>query len=600
MKFGSARAPARSRQRRRTRTVRIKRFLRTVGLRFSSSLTRRIVVLNLSGLFILLVLFLYVNQFREGLIEARVQSLQSQGEIIAAAIAASATIETDHLTIDPEKLLQQTPGQASALGEDESSTLEFSINPDRIGPVLRRLVSPTKTRARVYDLDADILLDTRAMSIKGSGFRPGATQTETGHETGLGRLWESVRRRLGFVDQPPPDDKPLSGAKIFPEVTDALAGRSGSVVRVNNRGETIISVALPILRTRSVKGALLLSTQGGDIDALIASERWAMVRVFIVAASVTFLLSLFLAGTIAGPMRRLAEAAERVRRGVNSRQEIPDFTNRSDEIGHLSGALRDMTHALYTRMEAIESFAADVAHELKNPLTSLRSAVETLPRLKSDEPRQRLMTIIQHDIRRLDRLISDISDASRLDAELARAGRDKVDLLALANAVVEVANGVTRHDDVRVELDVEIVIEPEGAFIVEGHDSRLAQVLNNLVDNARSFSPPGGTVRVAIRQAVHPTQEDNDDLGVEIVVDDEGPGIPVGALERIFERFYTDRPNQGFGQNSGLGLSISRQIIAAHGGLIWAENRTLPAAANADGCDDVTGARFTLWLPPAP
>ncbi len=234
-----------------------------------------------------------------------------------------------------------------------------------------------------------------------------------------------------------PADTERSDAQAFPEVARALAGETEYVVRVNKRGDTIVSVAVPIERTRSVRGALLLSTQGGDIDAIIASERWALLRVFLVAATVTFLLSLFLAGTIAGPMRRLAEAAERVRRGITSRQEIPDFSGRSDEIGHLSRALRDMTHALYTRIEAIESFAADVAHELKNPLTSLRSAVETLPRIKADEPRDRLMAVIQHDIRRLDRLISDISDASRLDAELARGGGGPVDLVALARAVVD-------------------------------------------------------------------------------------------------------------------------------------------------------------------
>ena len=370
---------------------------------------------------------------------------------------------------------------------------------------------------------------------------------------------------------------------------------------MNKRGETIVSVAVPIERTRSIRGVLLLSTQGGDIDAIIATERWALVRVFLVAATVTFLLSLFLAGTIAGPMRRLAEAAERVRRGITSRQEIPDFTGRSDEIGHLSGALRDMTHALYTRIEAIESFAADVAHELKNPLTSLRSAVETLPRIKAEESRERLMAVIQHDIRRLDRLISDISDASRLDAELARGGGGPVDLASLARAVVDVANNVSWRDDVTVQLDLET--DPEGGatahlgYVVYGHDSRLGQVLTNLIDNARSFSPPGGTVRVALRHAFRPDRDEDTEAGVEIIVDDEGPGIPADAFERIFERFYTDRPSQGFGQNSGLGLSISRQIIEAHRGLIWAENRTLPRAESTAGPPFVTGARFTVWLP---
>lgn len=592
--------PFGARSRRRSIRVRFLRVLRGAATRVSSSLTRRIVVLNLGGLFVLLLLFLYVNQFREGLIDSRVQSLQAQGEIIAAAIAASATVETDSLTIDPEKLLQQTPGQAP-VGDDETSPLEFSINPDRIGPVLRRLVSPTRTRARVYDRDGELLIDTRALSLRGAVFHRQDAANPSDQGSWFERGWVFVTKPFGRGVAPAADDTDRSESKFYPEVQHALDGETQHVVRVNKRGATIVSVAVPIERTRSVRGVLLLSTQGGDIDAIIASERWALVRVFLVAATVTFLLSLFLAGTIAGPMRRLAEAAERVRRGSSSRQEIPDFTNRSDEIGHLSGALRDMTHALYTRMEAIESFAADVAHELKNPLTSLRSAVETLPRIKSEESRDRLMAVIQHDIRRLDRLISDISDASRLDAELARGGSGRVDVAALAAAVVEAASNVSRRHDVAVTLDVGSATAGDSSshlgFSIEGHDSRLGQVLNNLIDNARSFSPPGGSVRVALRHGIRPDRDEDADLGVEIVVDDEGPGIPADAFERIFERFYTDRPSQGFGQNSGLGLSISRQIIEAHGGLIWAENRLVPRTGPGAPKAEVAGARFTVWLP---
>jgi two-component system, OmpR family, sensor histidine kinase ChvG len=361
-------------------------------------------------------------------------------------------------------------------------------------------------------------------------------------------------------------------------------------VRVNAKGETIISVAVPVQRFRVVRGVLLLSTQGGDIDKIINIERWGIIRIFLVAAGVMFLLSLFLAGTIAEPMRKLAAAAERVRRGIKSREEIPDFTSRADEIGHLSGALRDMTSALYSRIDAIESFAADVAHELKNPLTSLRSAVETLPRARMDESRARLLDVIQHDVRRLDRLISDISDASRLDAELARGDMGRVDLRQLLGAIANMANQIDRGDGVRVTLDVAPTDDPRRNYVVLGHDSRLAQVVNNLLDNARSFSPAGGNVRVALRRARHQGRGGHMAEGVEIIVDDDGPGIPAHAFDRIFERFYTDRPNQGFGQNSGLGLSISRQIIEAHGGRIRAMNR----GAHPDG---VAGARFIVWLP---
>jgi two-component system sensor histidine kinase ChvG len=294
---------------------------------------------------------------------------------------------------------------------------------------------------------------------------------------------------------------------------------------------------------------------------------------------------MLLAGTIAGPVRRLADAAERVRRRIRTRVQIPDFTRRRDEIGHLSGTLREMTDALYTRIEAIESFAADVAHELKNPLTSLRSAVETLPRVKTEESRQRLLAVIMHDVRRLDRLISDISDASRLDAELQRNEVGQVDLSKLLQALVSASNEV-RQVDVKVMLSFEGA--GPGGFVVPGHDSRLGQVVSNLIDNARSFSPPGGTVRVTCRRVKRQ---------IEITVDDDGPGVPPSAFEKIFERFYTDRPEQGFGQNSGLGLSISKQIVEAHGGRVWAENRTAPAPEGEE--PRVLGARFIVVLPAA-
>jgi two-component system sensor histidine kinase ChvG len=337
---------------------------------------------------------------------------------------------------------------------------------------------------------------------------------------------------------------------------------------------------------RSVRGALLLSTQGGDIDAIIASERFSLLQVFLVAALVMVILSLFLAGAIVGPVRRLADAAERVRWGTQSRQEIPDFTSRPDEIGHLSGALRDMTKALYNRIDAIESFAADVAHELKNPLTSLRSAVETLPLARTQESRGRLLAIIQHDVKRLDRLISDISDASRLDAELARVDAEPVDMVRLLEAVVSVANERRRPGEPPILLTIEPHPLKRDAFFVLGHDSRLGQVINNLLDNARSFSPPEGTVRVTLRRRRGE---------VEVVVDDDGPGIEPHALDRIFERFYTDRPEQGFGQNSGLGLSISRQIIEAHRGTIKAENRL--GGRDESGEPRRLGARFIVRLP---
>jgi len=368
-------------------------------------------------------------------------------------------------------------------------------------------------------------------------------------------------------------------------VAQALNGQNSSIVRVSERGDVIVSVAVPVQRFRAVRGALMLSTQGADIDDMVEAERLAILKVFLVATAVMVVLSILLAGTIAEPVRRLADAAESVRRRIRSRVEIPDFTRRRDEIGHLSGTLRDMTNALYSRIEAIESFAADVAHELKNPLTSMRSAVETLPVARTEESRGRLLSIIQHDVQRLDRLISDISDASRLDAELQRQEAAPVDLTKLLNTLVGVANEVKRDDGIKVTLHFEGGGNPR-AFEVPGHDSRLGQVVDNLIENARSFSPPEGTVRVTCRRLKN---------NIEILVDDDGPGVRPDAFEKVFERFYTDRPHQGFGQNSGLGLSISKQIVDAHGGAIWVENR--PGPPDEQGEATVAGARFIVRLP---
>jgi two-component system sensor histidine kinase ChvG len=579
--------------------MRARRLTRSVEARFSSSLTRRIVTLNLGGLLVLVIGFMWLNQFRADIIAARTQSLTTQADIIAAAVAASAVVETDDINLDPEKLLNEpTPTQPK---DDDAIT--FSINPEKIGPVLHRLVGPTHTRARIYDRDGLLLLDSQALSPRAPNARAEATDPANEDTTFLQRAWNSARRL--FVKPKPPraSGNWAANGKTLPEVADALAGRVGSIARVNADGETIVAVAVPIQRASAIRGALALSTQGPDIDRVIASERWALLRFFLVTAAVMLVLSVSLANTIAEPVRKLAEAAERVRRGIKSRQQIPDFTNRSDEIGHLSRALGEMTQALYSRIEAIESFAADVAHELKNPLTSLRSAVETLPRVKSDGSRDRLLSIMQHDVRRLDRLISDISDASRLDAELARGDAQPVDVEALLHAVVSMLGDSPRSRGVTLRVTVARDGEGAGApsYSVLGHDSRLAQVITNLIDNACSFSTPGGEVRVRLGPAADGGEGSAE--RIEIVVEDDGPGIPPHALERIFERFYTDRPENGFGQNSGLGLSISRQIVQAHSGRIWAENRPLEARADATEDGPVrhgAGARFVVSLPSCP
>ena len=544
-----------------------------------SSLTRRIIFLNVTGLLALVIGVLYLSQFRAGLIDARIQSLLVQGEIIAGAVAASATAEPDTITIDPERLLELQAGESYGPPDEALSGLEFPINPERIAPVLRKLVSPTNTRARIYDRDGGLILDSRNLYDVLRFDLPPPSRPSF-----LDRAYITVRTWLTRGTLPLYHEVGSQNGKTYEEVDRALKGFKSNMVRIHERGEVIVSVAVPVQRFRAVRGALMLSTQGADIDNMVGSERLAIFKLFLIAAGVMVVLSFLLAGTIAGPVRRLAESAQLVRRRIRTRVEIPDLSHRRDEIGHLSGSLRDMTDALYNRIEAIERFAADVAHELKNPLTSLRSAVETLPLAKTDDSRGRLLAVIQHDVKRLDRLISDISDASRLDAEMQRHEAQPVDVVKLLTTVVNVAN--ERHDDgVSVNLRFE-EIRPDG-FVVLGHDSRLGQVVDNLVDNARSFSSPGGVVNVVCGRCK------ND---IDIIVEDDGPGVPPEALEKIFERFYTHRPHQAFGQNSGLGLSISRQIVEAHDGRIWVENRELLTPATDEPLQ-VIGARFTVRLP---
>ncbi|AZO56908.1 MULTISPECIES: sensor histidine kinase [unclassified Mesorhizobium] len=563
-------------------TVPMRRFL---GHHIFSSLTRRILFLNLAGLAVLVTGILYLNTFRDGLIDARVESLMTQGEIIAGAIAASATVETDSISIDPEKLLELQAGESLGPGSDQLDNLDFPINPERVAPVLRRLISPTRTRARIYDRDANLLLDSRHLYSRGQILRYDLPPVEEEEPDLVERVQKFIFDFFRNTDLPVYHEQPGGNGAAFPEVVKALTGSPSTIVRVSEQGEQIVSVAVPIQRFRAVLGVLMLSTEGGDIDKIVAAERKAILRVFGIAALVTAILSMLLASTIANPLRRLSAAAVRVRRGVKSREEIPDFSDRQDEIGNLSIAVRDMTNALYARIEAIESFAADVSHELKNPLTSLRSAVETLPLAKNDTSRARLMEIIQHDVKRLDRLITDISDASRLDAELAREDAGTVDLKKFVTDLVAVSRETTRNKKA-VEIELKVAKLPQGAkgYVVVGHDLRIGQVITNLIENARSFVPEDhGHISLSLARAGK--------FNI-LTVDDNGPGIRADTIDRIFERFYTDRPaGEAFGQNSGLGLSISRQIVEAHGGTLTAEN--IPGTKPGE----IKGARFVVTLP---
>ncbi|WP_185984030.1 sensor histidine kinase [Aureimonas mangrovi] len=558
-----------------------------LGHSIFSSLTRRIVFLNLVALIVLVSGILYLNQFRAGLIDARVESLLTQGEIIASAIASSATVETNSISLDPERLLELQAGSTLQPGAELNDNLDFPINPEQVAPLLRRLISPTRTRARIYDRDANLILDSRHLYSRGQILRYNLPPLEEEPQNVFEWMGDEVGKLFRNNSLPVYRETPGGSGTTYPEVMSALTGGPSTVVRATENGELIVSVAVPIQRFRAVLGVLMLSTQGGDIDKIVQAERMAIVRVFAVAALVVIVLSTLLASTIANPLRRLSAAAIRVRRSVNAREEIPDFGDRTDEVGNLASALRGMTNALYARMDAIESFAADVSHELKNPLTSLRSAVETLPLARNDDSRERLLAIIQHDVKRLDRLITDISDASRLDAELSREVTHRVDLAALVSSVIDGARAHEREGQT-IRFDFATIPAPAGGpkgFRVAGHDLRLSQVFTNLIENARSFVPQdNGIITVRMRRLAK---------RVAVTIEDNGPGIQAEKIERIFERFYTDRPaGEAFGQNSGLGLSISRQIIEAHGGTVFAENVFDPKQPTR-----ILGARFTVHLP---
>ena len=532
-----------------------------------SPLTRRIVAVNVLPLALLAVGFLYLGKFEATLIGQQIESLDTQGEIFAAALSEGAVLDS----------------------ADEGEVLL----PDLARQMMRRLVEPTRTRARLFDTAGKLIADSRL--LRGPGEAVLIAELPTAEPKGLLlRLADGI---YDWVAGLLPARNGYSAyregqtAQDYREAVQALRGQSGSAVQSDAQtGGLVISVAVPLQRYKQVLGAVMVSTSNREIEEKLRTVRLELIRIFGVTLLVTVLLSLYLASTIARPIRRLAAAAQRAR-GRGARIEIPDVTGRNDEIGELAGSLREMTDALWQRMSAIESFAADVAHEIKNPLSSLRSAVETAARLDDPEKQRRLMAIIENDVERLDRLISDISDASRLDAELSRLEMSPTDIGAMLRALVDMHETTRSEGSPRLVLD--LPADPPGrgrALVVPGIESRLSQIFLNLIANAVSFSPPDGEIR--IRAAP-------DGRAVLVTVEDQGPGIPPDKLTAIFDRFYSERPaGEKFGTHSGLGLSISKQIVEAHRGRIWAENRTDgPGGDKRATGGAVCGARFLIRLP---
>jgi two-component system sensor histidine kinase ChvG len=523
-----------------------------------SPLTRRILVVNITALAFLVAGLLFLGRYEGNLIEGELAALRTEAEIFAGALGEG------------------------AYGTRANGGIE--IRPEVAGPMLRRLVSPTRTRARLFGKNGDLIADSRRLLGPSSATVQIIELPPPEDDGVVSNIVDPIYEKIlglfpGRRHLPRYTESPDSRAADYDEARVALSGEVSTRLRVEGSGPLVLSAAAPVQRFKQIIGVILLTKGGSQIDDAVRSVRFDILKMFAAALAITVLLSIYLAGTIVRPLRRLAEAADHVRTAPGrDRTAIPRFESRNDEISDLANDLRAMTEALWQRLDAIESFAADVAHEIKNPLTSLRSAVETAARIKDPDQQKRLMEIILDDVQRLDRLISDISDASRLDAELSRDELERIDLPRLLATLAE----IHRTTDADGTGKVEFSTATDQPVSVLGNEGRLVQVFQNLVSNALSFSPPDGSVTVRLRA----------DVGLVVVtIDDDGPGIPDASLLNIFDRFYSERPEgEQFGTHSGLGLSISRQIVEAHDGMIRAENRY-------DQSGRVTGARFVVCLP---
>ena len=516
-----------------------------------SPLARKIITFNLLAILVLVAGVLYLNPFRDSLVVQREAALVTEAGLVAQVFAAK--LNTDG-ALNAEEML---------------ADLQFS----------------SSNEIFVYGDEGDLVASTVGLDRDPVETIPGFnTEGESTIITDfLNSLWEG----MSAIFAPGADEVPVadfeSQARQLVERT--LGGSTQVNTGVDANGGAVFAVSSPIKQGDTVVGAVAITSAAGEIDRLVREEREQVLQMFVIAILVSIGLSLVLASTIANPLSDLAAAAE-IGRDRNSktvkpsRIRIPDLTARPDEIGRLSGALRGMVAALYDRIDANEQFAADVAHEIKNPLASLRSAVGSLRFVKKEEQREKLLDVIDHDVRRLDRLVSDISNASRLDSELVKEEEESFDLLNMLGNLAEHLGEDAKGKGVEFISDL-----PSDPILIDGLESRLAQVFVNLITNAISFCEDGDAIRVWARKREN---------RVLVVVEDTGPGIPDSALAKVFNRFYSERPEGQFGNNSGLGLAISKQIVEAHGGVIWAENIR---PTDADVTSDPLGARFVVGLP---
>ena len=537
-----------------------------------SRLLRDILLVNLLPLALVFAALLYLDQYQQGLLANEVSALREQARIYAGALAQSAV-------------------QNNASGQP-------SLNPDLAQPLLYRLLEPTpNAQALIYGPDGQILANSRVRQGPGGAIitepLPPA-QSITLFSRLVGFVYDHLSGSLGndaSQNALVGADSGSGGAPNTlgwqPDAREVLQLTSPSAdqeaapfIRRSADGQLLVTVAEPVNSGQQNVGTVLLTSEANQVDRAVMAVRISILGLFALALGLTVLVSFYLAGTIANPILRLAGAAERMREGQARTPALPEkISGRNDEIGTLARALQSSAQALWARMDAIERFAADVAHEIKNPLSSIRSAIETLTRVEDPTRASRLLAIVTQDVARLDRLITDISDSSRLDSELSRAPMNVIDLAPILGTLAEMHDATRKPDGPIMVLDA-----PATGLMVRGAENRLVQVLRNLIGNAISFSPENGHIWLRGRETGGL---------IELAVEDEGPGIPDSKLNDIFDRFYSERPTtEQFGSHSGLGLSISRQIVEAHQGRISAENRR-----DAEG--NIIGARFVIRLPKA-
>jgi two-component system sensor histidine kinase ChvG len=538
-----------------------------VRRRLVSPLLRRILLVNALPLALLVAALLYLDQYQNGLLQSEVTALREQARIYAGALGESAVRETDP---DNPQLV-----------------------PEIARPLLRRLTDPTpNSQAKLYSADGQVIADSRVREGAGGAVntQPLPPAAERGELQGtIEAIYDKLLSILPHQSETPivETGPSAAGPEWQPDVKAELklttndGGReTPPYIRRTSDNRLLVTVAEPVLRNRHTVGIIQLTRDAREVDDSLVGIRMSILGLFVIALVLTVMLSWYLSLTIARPILRLSQAAHDMREGHGRAGAVPaSLLRRTDEVGELAHALADSSDALWSRMDATERFAADVAHEIKNPLSSIRSAIETLRRIEDPAAQRRLLAIIAEDVTRLDRLISDISDASRVDAELSRAAPHPVDVVAIMRLLAEIDEATRPEGGVRLEVDA-----PDGTLLVQAVEDRLVQVLRNLIGNANSFSPAGGRVVLGARDA---------GSMVEVSVDDEGPGMPDARLEHVFDRFYSERPQgERFGQHSGLGLSISRQIVEALKGRISAENRR-------DDTGRVLGARLVVRLPKA-